>query len=215
MDGSFLNTRIPGDSGSTWHENKVGIIFTNKDLIRSIDDSGNIYFRLGKREYVTFFGKAELFEKYILECSLRHGYGRLDKTVLISDGASWIKKMKQRLFPNAQQILDFYHLCENVSKFSNAVFGFNSQKSKEHTDLWCELLKEGKWLDVLNLVSVFRDLGKNKKTIDLYQYIYDNRDCINYPYYREKYFFIGSGAIESANKKIVQKRFFFTRNLIS
>ncbi|MDR0684516.1 MAG: hypothetical protein LBF83_05255 [Spirochaetaceae bacterium] len=32
----------------------------------------------------------------------------------MSDGAAWIRNMVEELFPDAQQILDFFHLCENV-----------------------------------------------------------------------------------------------------
>jgi hypothetical protein len=42
--------------------------------------------------------------------AVRNGYGKYKETVLIGDGATWIRSMKEELFPDAQQILDFSHL---------------------------------------------------------------------------------------------------------
>ncbi len=68
----------------------------------------------------------------------------------------------------------------------------------------CGLLKEGKWQQVLR-----EDLDPDEKypnTVNLYHYINENREHINYPMYESEGFFIGSGAVESSNKVIVQKR---------
>ena len=37
-------------------------------------------------------------------------------------------------------------------------------------------------------------------------YLINNIDKVNYPEYKEKGYFVGSGAIESANKVVVQRR---------
>jgi transposase len=42
--------------------------------------------------------------------------------VLLSDGAAWIRNMGEELFPNAVQILDFYHLAENLYSFGKYLF---------------------------------------------------------------------------------------------
>ena len=42
--------------------------------------------------------------------------------------------------------------------------------------------------------------------VNLKSYITNKRDKINYSHYRESGWFVGSGAIESANKLIVQRR---------
>jgi hypothetical protein len=40
------------------------------------------------------------------------------ETVVVSDGAAWIRNMCGEIFPDAVQILDFYHLAENINSFS-------------------------------------------------------------------------------------------------
>jgi len=44
------------------------------------------------------------------------------------------------------------------------------------------------------------------RTVDLYKYIYNNQNNIDYPAYKAKGYFIGSGAIESGNKVVLQSR---------
>jgi hypothetical protein len=48
--------------------------------------------------------------------------------ILISDGATWIRNLEEELFPDAQLILDFYHLCEKVTDFAKDVFDKNENK---------------------------------------------------------------------------------------
>ena len=51
-----------------------------------------------------------------------NGYGKFKNTVLISDGATWIRNLKEELFPDAQQILDLFHLKENTYELAKDVF---------------------------------------------------------------------------------------------
>lgn len=53
---------------------------------------------------------SEEFKRFMFSLAVRNGYGKYKETVLIGDGATWIRSMKEELFPDAQQILDFSHL---------------------------------------------------------------------------------------------------------
>ncbi|MDR1084275.1 MAG: hypothetical protein LBP22_05295 [Deltaproteobacteria bacterium] len=46
----------------------------------------------------------------------------------LSEGAAWIRNLREELFPEAQQILDFYHLSENISNFDKNAFNFDKFK---------------------------------------------------------------------------------------
>ena len=60
--------------------------------------------------------------------------------------------------------------------------------------------------------DVLKDLNRYKGTparpgsVNLYTYIENNRDNIDYPAYRAMGLFVGSGAIESGNKIVLQNR---------
>jgi len=203
-DGAALNTRIKDNDGSTWRENKLGMVFSSDNIYTWTNHKGEKQRQLSKREYTAYIGTVAEFKKHLFFCALKNGYGKYEKTVLISDGATWIRNMKDELFPDAQQILDFYHLCENVNTFAKHLFGQNPAQYESWATSMCTLLKKSKWKDVLN------DLEKRKKptncTIDLYGYIQNNIPNIDYAAYLREGYFIGSGAIESGNKSVLQQR---------
>ena len=49
------------------------------------------------------------YKKMLYAGSLEHGARRADEVIILGDGASWISKFKEEYFPNAVQILDWYH----------------------------------------------------------------------------------------------------------
>ena len=206
-DGAALNTRQKDESGSTWRENKLGEVFSSDDIRRWMDKHGKPQHALTRKEYVSYIGPVEEFKKHLLACAIRNGYGSYKETVLIGDGATWIRNMKEEFFPDAQQILDFYHLCENVNGYAKSIFNMDESRYRPWAEQICAALKAGKYRDVL------RELGKpggerkaSGSTVDLYGYIENNSNNIDYPTYVGKGYFIGSGAIESGNKTVLQQR---------
>lgn len=100
-------------------------------------------------------------------------------------------------------ILDYYHLCENVHNFAKAKFKMNEKKYKPWADKICAMLKDGKGAEVLKMVPKEETY---ENTVNLHHYISMHLKHINYPQYIADNLFIGSGVIESSNKKIVQAR---------
>ena len=203
-DGAALNTRVKDNDGSTWRENKLGMVFSSDNIYTWTNHKGEKQRQLNKREYIAYIGAVAEFKKHLLACALKNGYGKYEKTVLVSDGAAWIRNMKEELFPDAQQILDFYHLCENVNTYAKCLFDQDHEQCGNWAVATCTLLKKSKWQDVLN------DLEKRKKptncTVDLSGYIQNNIHNIDYAAYLQEGYFIGSGAIESGNKSVLQQR---------
>lgn len=83
---------------------------------------------MNKREYVSYVCAAGEFGRHLYRCAVENDYGSYQETVLISDGAAWITNMVEELFPDAQHILDLYHLKENVHTFSKSKFGMREDK---------------------------------------------------------------------------------------
>ena len=205
-DGAALNTRHRDESGSSWRENKLGEVFTSKDIRYWTDHKGKRQHQVLRKEYISFVGSAAEFKKHLLACALRNGYGQFKETVVLSDGATWIRNMVEELFPDAQQILDFFHLCENVNTYAKALFNMDASKCLPWAKSICDQLKSSQASLVLRELEPLKDKKLNGCSVNLYGYISNNIRNIDYASYEEKGYFIGSGAIESGNKIILQDR---------
>lgn len=203
MDGAALNTRHRNDEGSTWRENKLGVVYSSDHIHYWKNKRGEQQHRINEREYVSYVGSVDEFKKHLYRCAVSNGYGHYQETVVLSDGASWIANLSAELFPNAQHILDLFHLKENVYDFAKCRFNYEENKYVPWAEQINKMLEDGKADQVL------KELNPNEKydnCVNLYHYIDSHREHINYPEYRSKGYFCGSGAIESGNKIVLQKR---------
>lgn len=205
-DGAALNTRLKNESGSTWRENKLGEVFSTKDIHFWKDKNGRQKHRIIKKEYISYIGSAGEFKKHLLALALRGGYGHFKETVVISDGATWIRFIVEEMFPDAQHILDFFHLCENVTTYAKYIFQMDESKFRPWAEDICASLKAGKYKEVLKELSSSANKRGKDCPVNLSGYISNNIKNINYPEYESKGYFIGSGAIESGNKLVLQQR---------
>jgi len=203
-DGATLNTRQKDSEGSTWRENKLGMVFSSDNIYFWTDKKGVQQRQLRKREYISYIGSANEFRKHLVACAIRNGYGLYEETVVLGDGATWIHNMMKEYFPDAQQILDFYHLAENVHKYAGYYYKANESKSKEWAKKICAKLKKSQYKSVLRELESHDNM--DKCPVNLYGYITNNINHIDYLKYEQKGYFIGSGAIESGNKIVMQQR---------
>lgn len=218
-DGAMFNTRqVKTKSDSTrqtekseWKENKLGLVFRSDELIDTgeMDEDGSPIKRLGRREYISTTRGIEEFRERLVSLMLKNGMEVASDIVMISDGAVWIRKTREKYFPNATQILDLFHLKENAMKFAQYLY----QNDKSQYYPWwkavCKQLEGGKWKEVLERpeIAEYRTTKDTPQNVpNLYHYIWNNRDIIDYPTYKAKGYFVGSGAIESGNKTVLQER---------
>ena len=199
-DGATVNTRVEDENGSTLRENKTVIAFSSKGLIKR-KDGGHI---IVHKEIAPLIGTSEEFKKHALRTAVAAGYGKYNETVVIGDGASWIRGMSNELFPDAVQILDLYHLKENVYKFSKHLLKDNSEIVKWAETIINKIENHYAVDEALALIPVIDNLPVNVP--NLRTYIENNRSKTNYPFYRAQGYFVGSGAIESIQKTIVHQR---------
>jgi len=205
-DGAAINTRHKDEAGSTWRENKLGVVFSSDNIYNWTDKHKEKQHRILKREYVSYIGSCTEFKKHLLSCALKNGYGSYKETVIISDGATWIRNLREEVFPDALQILDYYHLCENVYTFAKHLHNMNEEKYKPWADDICKALKKSQSNKVLNELLPYKDKKPGLCPVNLYGYIENNLCSVDYAQYIKKGYFIGSGAVESGNKIILQRR---------
>ena len=193
-DGSMIFTREEG-----WSEVKVGRIFKSSDCLHAEEKPGWI----SHSQYTAHLGSHKEFTKTM--DNLIDKYGNLgNRLVFVSDGATWIKNWIEDAFPKAISILDYYHACEHLHDFSGSIF---CDKAKEK--IWTDKQKE--WLlkgEVKTVISNIKRIGKNSVAANqLINYYSNNKNRMNYQEYKKiGCGIIGSGAIESAHRTLIQKR---------
>ena len=114
--------------------------------------------------------------------------------------------MTDEMFYGAQQILDYCHLCENVYEYAKHLYKMVQAKYIPWAKDICKALKESNYQQVLDELKGYKDKSLGQGIVNLYGYISNNIQNIDYVTYEQKGYFIGSGAVESGNKIILQQR---------
>jgi hypothetical protein len=206
VDGAMLPTRQNDNKGTIYKENILGVAFSSDHFHKWKDRHGKNQRKITKREYTSYIGDSDFFTKLMLALAVRNGYGRYKQTVLLSDGATWIKNMKELVFSDAQQILDFNHLKKYISDYSKVIYYFDESKYIPWTNSICNLFKYDSVKAAKDALKKSKKKQFNDNLDSLLAYLENNKDNIEYKKYLDCGFYIGSGAIESSNKTVVQRR---------
>ena len=163
--------------------------------------------KIERRDCVGYIGPAEEFQYHLLALARRNDWEHHTKVVLISDGAKWIKGVKDTVFSSRPviQILDLYHAKENAGKFANYA-KHTEEERKEYADHLCDLIERGKTEELLTELKEYEGKRMPENVPNMYTYIDNNKHCMDYPAYKKQGLFVGSGAMESANIYMMQDR---------
>jgi hypothetical protein len=191
MDGSMVFIRQ-----ERWREMKLGRLFPESACYQE-KKRGVI----ASSTYVAHLGDHEAFlEKFDQQVAHKKDL------VAIGDGARWIWDYWDSYHPEAVQILDFFHLMEKIGLWAVLLFKEGSQR-KDWIAHCQTLLLNNESAEVVALITAIACQGEQKEKQDqLLTYLANNKDRIQYKTYRQEGLFIGSGAIESANREVIQKR---------
>ena len=137
------------------------------------------------------------------------------KIVCIGDGAKWIWNMMEELFPleiypsGIIEIVDWYHAKEKIVEVRKEIFG-ETEAGKEFLEECKSFLAQGNVEVVEQLLAQLRGkqelIGKKEFVDERLHYFMCNRDKMRFGRFKAQGLCIGSGAIESANKYVVQRR---------
>lgn len=182
-----------------WKEIKLGRIFKSSDCIHASEKPGWI----SNSQYVAHLGGHKKFTEQMEHVIDSYAHPNTE-IIFITDGAPWLRNWIEDAYPSSHSILDYYHACEYLYSFSREYF-----KDKAKEEEWIEnqqkLLLDGKVQDVIENVREFK--SKKKEAQKLIEYFQANADRMDYKAYQEMGCgLIGSGAIESAHRKVIQKR---------
>jgi hypothetical protein len=126
---------------------------------------------------------------------------------VVSDGAEWIWKHVQALFPHARQVLDSYHCAEYLHKVAKAQYGTCLQ-AREWVEATLTRLYMGKVRVVLAGLKRMRPMSEEaaKAIANCLEHLHEHRGRTPYRQWRRGGYPLGSGGIESSNKFICHVR---------
>jgi hypothetical protein len=194
FDGSMVMTRE-----NKWMEMKVGRAFTQSSCVAVQKDRKEIL----HSDYVCHLGTCKAF----LERWEKH-IEPYKKKIFIADGAKWIWNYVEDAYPQSVQILDFFHAVEKLGTYTAARYPHDELYRKE----WLSVQKQrllnnevGAIIKELEQSNVY-DTETGQALKEVLNYYRNNESRMQYKTYLQEGFLIGSGAMESAHRNVVQQR---------
>jgi hypothetical protein len=113
MDGALERT----DGG--WKEVKLGAVY---DLVTRVRQGARRRVP-GATTYTATLAAAQEFGRHLLAVAQRRGVRWAHQVAVLGDGAKWIWKLAARRFPQAVQIVDWYHAREHLWALAQLLYG--------------------------------------------------------------------------------------------
>lgn len=197
-----------------WHEVKVGLAAPLGPTSRVDPETGRQTLVLGKPSDGAGFEPAEVFWYRLYGEACRPGLGSAALTliVVLGDGADWIWRYAVRFLAvgtaEIVEIVDIDHAWEHRGTVATAAFGPGTAAASA----WCEPLKAALLLKgVAPILEALGDLVPTDSTATeevrkALGYFTTNARRMDYPTFRARHLPIGSGAIESSCKTLIEER---------
>ena len=196
------------DGSAKTREAKLGCVFTQ--TIR--DDEGKPVRDPDSTSYVGTYKGCRQIAVLLHQEARRRGLGRAKQVVFIGDGAAWVWENCRLTFPEAIEILDFYHASEHVGQLASAFHDDDPEQAALCRTRWCHDMKQ---TSPAALVSECRaqlcehpEWSKSKQEAMELQinYLESHSTRTHYGKYQAQGLFIGSGVIEAGCKTVVGRR---------
>jgi hypothetical protein len=167
--------------------------------------------------YFSRLAKHEPFARLATVETHRRGTETAGKVCAVNDGADWEQGFVDYHRPDAVRILDWGHSSEYVAKAGQAVFGAGTSATSEWVGEQLQGLSHG---DPRKVLAELRRLqaelagqvesGGSSEALKVVTgslgYLEKRQEQIRYAEFRAAGYPIGSGAVESANKLVVEVR---------
>lgn len=192
-DGGMILTRE-----EKWKEMKLARIFSEDECTALNKDRGYI----NESTYIAHLGGHKDFWQKV-----EYHLDSKAEIVFIADGAKWIWKRVEAMYPESTQILDFYHAKQHLYQWAEIAIA-NTEEKIRWIDYQSLLLLNDKVEEVIKNISArpaFSLLAKQKKKI-LIEYYTTHKERMKYRTFKLQGLMIGSGPIEAAHRHVIQQR---------
>lgn len=197
-----------------WHEAKVGLAAPLGPTTRTDPDTGRETLTLGLPSYCAGFESAETFWWRVYVEACRQGLGRvgLALIVVLGDGAEWIWHYAPRFLAigpaEIVEIVDIYHAWEHLGTVAAAVFGTGTSAASAWLEPHKKQLRDEGVAPVLTALAALTptDPDAAKEVHKALGYFTTHQARMDYPRFVARHLPIGSGAVESACKTLIEER---------
>jgi hypothetical protein len=199
------------ENRETWRDLKAGCWYEGEIVParqRSTRQKGKVQregvvLRAKSKQYFCDIDQAEQFGKLLWATGYAVGADRARVLVFICDGAVWIWNLIVHYFPNAIQIVDWYHAADRLKRIAEEVFPNPGERQ-----VWLESVTQDLWQGRVELVIEACQVLAKKSNLAKQSLLYygNNMDRMRYAQFRTAGYLIGSGVIESGCKQIVTQR---------
>lgn len=158
-------------------------------------------------KYYCDITEAEQFGRLLWATGIQNNVDTYEEVVFVSDGAAWIWRLVEKYFPQAVQIVDWYHASQYLTPIAETALGADTSQAQEwlrqiQTDLW-----EGRIQEVILACRTFLRHTHARPFVEkAITYYTNNEKRMDYARFRQQGYLIGSGTIESACKQIAAAR---------
>jgi hypothetical protein len=172
---------------------------------------GSVRVRTTALSYFSRLTDAETFRELARGELYRRGTAAAGVVCAVQDGAEWQQRFVDHHRPDAVRILDFPHAVEHLATAGRAVFGAGTAAFSEWLGVQAHTFKHGDPEHVLAALRALDVTGALDPEAARHQaealaYVEKRRAQIAYADFRKLGYPIGSGAVESANKLVVEAR---------
>jgi hypothetical protein len=188
-----------------WREPKLLIIYTVNEVGEKVSSFLPIIEGTMKGPDVVF----GLIKFYLAQLTIT----RADKILFVADGARWIWNRIPDLIKSLglaatqfYSLVDFYHAVEHLAKIADLRTGWKKAQRKKWVKKHRCLLLRGKIDDVITSIRSICRGRKSKKLKTEKNYFERNRKRMQYSFISSLGLPIGSGAMESAIRRVVNLR---------
>jgi len=186
-----------------WYEGEVVPVRQQSTRQKEKAQHEDVVLRAQNKKYFCDIAEAQEFGKLVWATGCAAGADRARLLVFICDGAVWIWNLIAQYFPNAIQIVDWYHAADRLKRIAEEAF-----PTLEERQIWLKQVTEDLWQGRVELViEACRLLTKKSKWAQQSLTYYSNNiERMRYDQFRAANLLIGSGVIESGCKQIVTQR---------
>jgi hypothetical protein len=190
--------------GGKWAEAKTLILGSVGEALTS---AGEVHWPVRELSSFSRLCDNKQFERLSLVETQRRGLERAGQVAAIADGAEWIQSLIDFHRPDAVRILDFAHATEYLSKLGASVHGEQTPALQQWLAEPCRRLKAEGGQPLLADLHAWSDgqpLPDARR--EALAYLDKRLPQMAYAEFRAQGWPIGSGAVESANKLVVEAR---------